>query len=92
MLVSLLDSDGVQMNEAWFQPNSISHYRKQIWAPTRAPMGSVHSYETKAGKKLYRIVYRRPDHKQTQERGFTRRRDAELRLAELRWGRPRETM
>lgn len=46
-------------------------------------MGSVHAYETKAGKRLYRIVYRRPDHKQTQERGFTRRRDAELRLAEV---------
>lgn len=50
-------------------------------------MGSVHAYETKAGKKLYRIVYRRPDHKQTQERGFTRRRDAELRLAEVEVGK-----
>ncbi|WP_424980891.1 tyrosine-type recombinase/integrase [Microbacterium sp. S308A+] len=46
-------------------------------------MGSVHPYETKAGKKLYRIIYRRPDHSQTSERGFTRRRDAELRLAEV---------
>ncbi|MBT2474226.1 site-specific integrase [Microbacterium sp. ISL-103] len=50
-------------------------------------MGSVHAYETKAGKKLYRIIYRRPDHKQTQERGFTRRRDAELRLAEVEVGK-----
>lgn len=50
-------------------------------------MGSVHAYETKSGKKLYRIVYRRPDHKQTQERGFTRRRDAELRLAEVEIGK-----
>lgn len=50
-------------------------------------MGSVHAYETKAGKKLYRIIYRRPDHKQTQERGFTRRRDAELRLAEVEIGK-----
>lgn len=50
-------------------------------------MGSVHAYETKSGKKLYRIVYRRPDHKQTQERGFTRRRDAELRLAEVEVGK-----
>lgn len=50
-------------------------------------MGSVYSYETKAGRKLYRIVYRRPDHKQTQERGFTRRRDAELRLAEVELGK-----
>lgn len=50
-------------------------------------MGSVHAYETKAGKRLYRIVYRRPDHKQTTERGFTRRRDAELRLAEVELGK-----
>jgi len=50
-------------------------------------MGSVHAYETKAGKKLYRIIYRRPDHKQTTERGFTRRRDAELRLAEVEIGK-----
>lgn len=52
-------------------------------------MGSVIPYETKAGKKLYRIVYRRPDHKQTSERGFTRRRDAELRLAEVEIGKAR---
>lgn len=46
-------------------------------------MGSVHAYETKAGKKLYRISYRRPDHSQTTERGFTTKRAAELRLAEV---------
>lgn len=46
-------------------------------------MGSVHAYQTKAGKRLYRIIYRRPDHSQTSERGFQRRRDAELRLAEV---------
>lgn len=46
-------------------------------------MGSVHSYETKAGKKLYRIVYRRPDHSQTSERGFARKADAVARLAEV---------
>ncbi len=45
-------------------------------------MGSVYSYETGGGKR-WRIVYRRPDHSQTQERGFLRKRDAELRLAEL---------
>lgn len=28
-------------------------------------MGSVHHYETSGGKRLYRIVYRRPDHSQT---------------------------
>lgn len=46
-------------------------------------MGSIYAYETKAKKRLYRIIYRRPDHSQTSERGFTRRRDAELRLAEV---------
>ncbi|AZS48399.1 tyrosine-type recombinase/integrase [Microbacterium oxydans] len=46
-------------------------------------MGSVHPYTTKAGKKLYRISYRRPDHSQTTERGFTTKRAAELRLAEV---------
>ncbi len=50
-------------------------------------MGSVHPYTTKAGKRLYRIVYRRPDHSQTSERGFTRKRDAELRLAEVELGK-----
>lgn len=46
-------------------------------------MGSVHPYTNAKGKKLYRIVYRRPDHKQTSERGFTRKTDAEARLAEV---------
>lgn len=46
-------------------------------------MGSVHPYETKSGEKRYRIIYRRPDHSQTSERGFKRKRDAELRLAEV---------
>ncbi|GAA2533230.1 hypothetical protein GCM10009860_11600 [Microbacterium mitrae] len=50
-------------------------------------MGSIYAYETKAGKKFYRIIYRRPDNTQTQERGFTRRRDAELRLAEVEIGK-----
>lgn len=46
-------------------------------------MGSIHAYETAAGDKLYRIAYRRPDNKQTNERGFKRKRDAEKRLAEV---------
>lgn len=46
-------------------------------------MGSVHAYSTVAGKKLWRIAYRRPDNSQTTERGFTTKRAAELRLAEL---------
>lgn len=46
-------------------------------------MGSVYAYETAAGKRLYRIVYRHPDNTQTQERGFVRKRDAEIRLAKV---------
>ena len=46
-------------------------------------MGSVYSYATKAGERRYRIIYRRPDHTQTSERGFKRKRDAEQRLAEV---------
>ncbi|MDQ0576475.1 tyrosine-type recombinase/integrase [Agromyces albus] len=45
-------------------------------------MGSIHSYETKAGKR-YRIIFRTPDHSQTSERGFRTKRDAEIRLAEV---------
>lgn len=46
-------------------------------------MGSVHPYTTAAGKKLYRISYRAPDHSQKTKRGFRTKRDAELHLAEV---------
>lgn len=46
-------------------------------------MGSIHAYEKASGGRQYRIIYRRPDHTQTQERGFRTKRAAELRLAEL---------
>lgn len=46
-------------------------------------MGSIHPYTTANGEKRYRIAYRRPDNRQTNERGFKRKRDAELRLAEV---------
>lgn len=52
-------------------------------------MGSVHEYRNSAGLKRYRILYRRPDNTQTSERGFSRKRDAELRLAELELGKAR---
>ncbi|MDR7185501.1 integrase [Microbacterium trichothecenolyticum] len=52
-------------------------------------MGSVHPYTTAAGAKRYRISYRRPDHKQTTERGFKTKRDAELRLAEVELSKSR---
>ena len=43
-------------------------------------MGSVSAYESSAGKR-YRVRYRTPDHAQTDKRGFTTRREAELFLA-----------
>lgn len=46
-------------------------------------MGSIHAYSTASGSRLYRIAYRRPDHSQTNERGFRTKRAAELRLAEV---------
>lgn len=52
-------------------------------------MGSVYSYENKSGR-FYRIVYRRPDNTQTQERGFTRKRDAEQRLSEVEVAKHRD--
>ena len=43
-------------------------------------MGSISAYVTSSGKR-YRVIYRRPDHRQTQKRGFKTKRDAELFLA-----------
>lgn len=43
-------------------------------------MGSVVAYTT-AGGKRYRVLFRRPDNLQTQKRGFTTKRAAELFLA-----------
>lgn len=39
-------------------------------------MAKVEAYETKSGKR-YRVRYRTPDHRQTDKRGFTTKRDAE---------------
>jgi Site-specific recombinase XerD len=43
-------------------------------------MGSVSPYETAAGRRD-RVRYRKPDHAQTDKRGFKTKRDAELFLA-----------
>lgn len=43
-------------------------------------MASITSYETDAGRR-YRVRYRKPDRSQTQKRGFTTKRSAELFLA-----------
>ncbi len=43
-------------------------------------MGSIEPYETAKGRR-YRVIFRRPDHIQTQKRGFPTKRDAQLFLA-----------
>lgn len=45
-------------------------------------MGSIEAYETSAGKR-YRVRHRTPDRKQTDKRGFTTKRAAELYLASV---------
>ena len=45
-------------------------------------MRSVSAYESSAGKR-YRVRYRRPDHTQTDKRGFATKREAELFLASV---------
>lgn len=45
-------------------------------------MGSITGYETASGKR-YRVRYRKPDHSQTDKRGFRTKRDAELFLASV---------
>jgi integrase len=45
-------------------------------------MGSITPYETSAGRR-YRVRYRKPDHAQTDKRGFRTKRDAELFLASI---------
>ena len=45
-------------------------------------MGSITGYETAAGKR-YRVRYRKPDHSQTDKRGFRTKHAAELFLASV---------
>ncbi|GAB3808272.1 hypothetical protein GCM10028798_33940 [Humibacter antri] len=45
-------------------------------------MGSITGYETAAGKR-YRVRYRKPDHSQTDKRGFRTKHQAELFLASV---------
>lgn len=40
-------------------------------------MATIDSYETKSGQTRYRVRYRTPDRRQTDKRGFKRKRDAE---------------
>ena len=42
----------------------------------------MHACETSSGPR-YRVIYRKPDHSQTQKRGFMSRLDAELFLANI---------
>lgn len=43
-------------------------------------MATITAYETTAGKR-YRVRYRKPDHSQTDRRGFRTKREAQLFLA-----------
>jgi integrase len=46
-------------------------------------MATIEKYQTASGATLYRVRYRTPEHKQTQRRGFTTKRDADLFAAEV---------
>ncbi|GAB3142604.1 Arm DNA-binding domain-containing protein [Marisediminicola antarctica] len=45
-------------------------------------MGSISAYETSVGKR-YRVRYRKPDHSQTDKRGFRTKREAEDFMASV---------
>ncbi|MES2093930.1 MAG: tyrosine-type recombinase/integrase [Actinomycetota bacterium] len=45
-------------------------------------MRSITAHQTASGRR-YRVIYRKPDHAQTQKRGFATKRDAELFLAHV---------
>jgi hypothetical protein len=40
-------------------------------------MATISKYQTVGGATLYRVRYRTPDNRQTDQRGFTTKRDAE---------------
>ena len=41
-------------------------------------MATISKYQTASGATLHRVRHRTPDHRSTQKRGFTTKRDAEL--------------
>lgn len=46
-------------------------------------MATIEPYKLASGATRYRVIYRRPDHKQTSKRGFTTKRDAHAFLASV---------
>ena len=44
-------------------------------------MATISRYETKSGATLYRVRYRKPDGKQTDKRGFSTKREAQMYAA-----------
>jgi hypothetical protein len=46
-------------------------------------MATIEKYQTRSGAMLYRVRYRKPDRKQTQKRGFTTKREAEMFAASV---------
>lgn len=53
-------------------------------------MGSIEWYATESGRR-YRVLYRRPDNRQTQKRGFRTKREAQLFLAAVELDKSRGT-
>lgn len=51
-------------------------------------MGSIESYDTSTGRR-YRVRYRKPDHSQTDKRGFRTKREAEQFLATMELSKAR---
>ena len=73
-------SAGVDSLTSWTQ--TARRTTAKIVSIQAPPVGSIHAYATSAGRR-YRVVYRKPDRKQGQKRGFRTKRDAELYLAEM---------
>jgi Phage integrase, N-terminal SAM-like domain len=46
-------------------------------------MATIEKYQTSSGATLYRVRYRTPDNRQTDKRGFARKRDAEVFAASV---------
>jgi integrase len=62
--------------------NSGVKFRLNLMNQSGSRMGRIASYPTSGGKR-YRVRYRKPDHSQTDKRGFRTKREAELFLAAM---------
>ena len=55
-------------------------------------MATISSYTTTKGQTRYRVRYRTPEHRQTDKRGFTTKRDAERFAASVEVAKMREAV